>query len=424
MRTQALIASALSATALLAPPALAADQALITDLCDTIRANYVFPDVAERTADHIQARADAGAYDDLSTRDLAGALTRDLQAYTSDRHFSARQAPQRRMRPPQDSDIEQQPADPRDSAPHGVHTLERLAANIAYLDLRGFHAEPLAHDSIIAAVQLMQGAPALIFDLRRNGGGDPATVQLLCSYLFDPAEPVHLNSLYFRPADETTEFWTNAEHPELAMPDTPVYVLTSSYTFSGAEEFTYNLQTRDRATVIGETTGGGAHPVSGFPIGDELVVMIPVGRAINPITETNWEGTGVTPDIAVPADQALDMALEHALAKLFAAGDRNAAWGLYQLAARNRSHTVPRDQLAQYAGNYTDREIKLDDDSLMYRRVGAGTWTPLIPVGEDTFMIDGNDDFRMEFERNPDASIAAIRGIYQAGHTDRSARAD
>jgi C-terminal processing protease CtpA/Prc len=109
-----------------------------------------------------------------------------------------------------------------------------------------------------------------------------------------------------------------------------VYVLTSKRTFSGAEEFTYNLKNLKRATIIGETTGGGAHPGGGFRISEHFGMFIPTGRAISPITKTNWEGTGVTPDVNVPADQALLVARIMALKKsipTIANPDRKAAMG-------------------------------------------------------------------------------------------------
>ena len=92
--------------------------------------------------------------------------------------------------------------------------------------------------------------------------------------------------------------------------------MTSQTTFSGAEEFTYNLKNLKPATIIGETTGGGAHPVSGHRIGDHFVIGVPYARAINPITKTNWEGTGVQPDVPVPAAEALKKAEDLAADKL------------------------------------------------------------------------------------------------------------
>jgi len=147
----------------------------------------------------------------------------------------------------------------------------------------------------------------VIVDLRQNGGGDPAMVQLIASYFFG-TEPVHLNDLYFRPSDSTTQWWTLAYVPGRRMPTTDVYVLTSHRTFSAAEEFTYDLQNLKRATIVGEVTGGGAHPGDPERLSEHFMMFVPSGRAVNPVTKTDWEGTGVKPDVEVPAEKALKMA--------------------------------------------------------------------------------------------------------------------
>ena len=144
-------------------------------------------------------------------------------------------------------------------------------------------------------------------------------VQYLCSYFFD--ERVHLNSLYWRRGDRTEEYWTLEEVGGKKLPDVPLFVLTSSRTFSGAEEFSYNMQTRKRATLVGETTGGGANPGGGFPINADLTVFIPTGAAVNPVTGTNWEGVGVVPEVKTTAEEALDQAM--VLAKKAAEEYRN-----------------------------------------------------------------------------------------------------
>jgi retinol-binding protein 3 len=136
-----------------------------------------------------------------------------------------------------------------------------------------------------------------------------------CTYLFGP-EPVHLNELYWRPGDSTQQFWTLPYVPGKRYVGKPVSVLTSPRTFSGAEEFSYNLKNLKRATLVGETTGGGAHPGGPERVNDHFAVWLPTGRAINPISKTNWEGTGVKPDVEVPADQALATAHLAALRKL------------------------------------------------------------------------------------------------------------
>jgi C-terminal processing protease CtpA/Prc len=138
-------------------------------------------------------------------------------------------------------------------------------------------------------------------------------VALVTTYLFDQ-EIVHLNSLYSRHDEKTQQYWTLPYVPGSRFGGKkPVYVLTSNRTFSGAEEFTYNLKQLKRATIIGETTGGGANPGDWFSLTPHFAVFIPTGRAINPISQDNWEGGGVAPDIAVPQKEAFDVALLAAL---------------------------------------------------------------------------------------------------------------
>ncbi len=155
---------------------------------------------------------------------------------------------------------------------------------------------------------------AIIFDLRENGGGDPKMVAMISSYLFD--KPTHLNDLYNRKEDFTTQYWTLPYVPGNTLADKLAFVLTSKSTFSGAEEFTYNLKNMKRATVVGETTGGGANPAEGHWIDDHFMIGVPFARAVNPISKKNWEGTGVEPDVSVKASEALEKAEELAKGKL------------------------------------------------------------------------------------------------------------
>lgn len=166
----------------------------------------------------------------------------------------------------------------------------------------------------IAAMNFFANVDAIIFDLRDNGGGDPAMIALISTYLFD--QPTHLNDIWTRKTGESKQYWTLPSVPGKLLPAVPAFVLTSSRTFSGAEEFSYNLKNLKRATIVGETTGGGAHPVSGQRIDDRFVIGVPFARAISPITKTNWEGTGVEPDVKVAAADALATAQRLAAERL------------------------------------------------------------------------------------------------------------
>ena len=308
-------------------PALTADEKsqAIDRLIDHLRGEYVYPEVAEKMCTMVTERRAAGAYDALrGAEDFAKQLTEDLQGVSKDKHLRVRPEGRR----PSDS---KRPPFPRSEEDFrrrnfGFEKVEILPGNIGYLDLRMFAPAHLAGDTAAAAMGFLANTDALVIDLRQNGGGQPEMVQLVCSYLF-PSEPVHLNDLYFRPSDETRQYWTLPWLPGRRYPEKDVYVLTSGATFSGAEECTYNLKTQKRATIVGETTGGGAHPGGIVPIGAGLTVFVPSGRPINPITKTDWEGTGVEPDVKVPAELALATARELALKKLVASSADEARRG-------------------------------------------------------------------------------------------------
>jgi len=272
---------------------------------------YVFPEVAARMAEAVRARRLAGEYANVSSaKELAKTLTGHLQEVSRDKHlrvlYSAE--PLSGQRGPSPEQVARRMEFMR-SVSFGFEKAEVLPGNIGYLEMRVFASGPEAEAAADAAMSRLADADALIVDLRRNGGGDPAMVARVSSYLFE--QPTHLNSLYWREGDRTEEFWTTKEVSGKRFGQgKPVFVLTSKRTFSGAEEFSYNLQTLKRATLVGETTGGGAHPGGPQRIHEHFSVWVPAGRAINPITKTNWEGTGVVPDVAVPADKALERALE------------------------------------------------------------------------------------------------------------------
>ena len=202
----------------------------------------------------------------------------------------------------------------------GIRRVERLDGNVGYLDLHRVPVPANAGPAIAAAMELVAGTYALIIDLRHNHGGSPEGVVFWCSYLLTE-RPTHLNDIFHADTGETRQFWALPYVPGTRYPDRPVYLLTSSHTFSGGEDFCYTLQALGRAQVIGETTGGGAHPTRPFPISAAVHIAIPFARSVNPVTGTNWQGTGVVPDVAVPEAQAYDVAYAQALTQVLALDD-------------------------------------------------------------------------------------------------------
>src|SRR5262249_10231156 len=156
--------------------------------------------------------------------------TEELQSISHDKHMRVRAKPPEVAMQDQSDPIAERSRFLRAmrESNYGFQRVERMEGNIGYLDLRGFMTEPAAHETAVSAMNLLAGSDAVIIDLRKNGGGDPSTVRLICSYFFD--KPTHLNSLYYRKADRTEEFWTLDTNPGHRMADVPLYVLTSNYT--------------------------------------------------------------------------------------------------------------------------------------------------------------------------------------------------
>jgi len=278
---------------------------------------YVFPEVAKKMAIAVRGRAKRGEYDSITDgNEFAKLLASHFQDVSHDKHIFVSFSP---MRLPEDSPTPSPEAMARyresmREANCAFEKVEHLSGNIGYLKFNGFADPEDCGATAVAAMNFLANVDALIFDLRQSGGGDPKMIALLSSYLF--ATPTHLNDLWTRKGDETMQFWTLPYVPGKRLPTVPVYVLTSHRTFSGAEEFTNNLKVLKRATIVGEVTGGGAHPVVGHRIDDRFTIGVPFARAINPVTKTNWEGVGVEPDVKVPAEDALTTAQTLALKEI------------------------------------------------------------------------------------------------------------
>jgi len=312
-------------------PALTAEglppRELVATALRLLRRNYVSPGLAGQAAAAIEARLAAGEYDDLDEEALAERLTSQMQEICDDKHLRVGTMPPRqgrperggpgepgprRPRPPGPGPGRDEPAGPRRPGNYGIYRAQRLDGNIGYLDVRGVPGSEEAGPVIAAAMELISGTYALIIDLRRNHGGSPHAVVLWCSYFF-PDGNTHLNDIFSADTGETRQFWSLTYLPGTRYLDRPVYVLTSAETFSGGEDFAYTLQAQGRAEVIGETTGGGAHPTRMIPISATMGIGVPFARSVNPVTGTNWQGTGVIPDTAAPATQAYDVAYRKAL---------------------------------------------------------------------------------------------------------------
>jgi hypothetical protein len=399
---------------------------------DLLKNLYIFPDKAKEMDALIAKKLQEGAYDKLvDAQAFARALTGDLRSVSKDRHIRVIYGPEivkriraREGRSDEEREKERQRALMEDRKRNfGFQELKLLDGNIGYLDLRGFYGQREAAETGIAAMNFLANADAVIIDLRRNGGGSPAMIQLISSYFLK--ESTHLNSFENRGEDDLAQFWSFYYVPGRPMFDTDLYILTSKRTFSAAEEFTYNMKNLKRATIIGETTGGGAHPGGTKIVNDSFLVWVPTGRAVNPITKTNWEGTGIAPDIAVEMDKALEKARTVALEKLISkARDEETKarmqWALNDLKAKMEPAAVDEAALKRYVGRYTEGEIILEGGAL-YVQV-QGQKIKLIPLSPTYFVPEDDSELQVEFVLDKEGKKYEIIGHLRDGSALRLSR--
>ena len=304
---------------------------------------------------------------------------------------------------------------------YGFEEIKILPGNIGYLKFRSFSYDINAYKVAIGAMNFLSNVDALIIDLRKNGGGSPEMVQFLCSYFLDNPRK-HLNSFYYKEKDKTTQYWTYTYLPGERLNKIDLYLLTSKNTFSAAEEFSYNLKSMKRATVIGEATGGGAHDNKYVVLNDNFMMSLPFARAINPVTKANWEGVGVEPDIRVSSDKALEtarmIAMENTIKK--EEDPEFKAYYLWMYEAYKsplNTVTIRMEVLEAYVGTYGPRTITLEDGSLFYQREG-GAKMKMIPISEDCFMFNEIDYFRLKFLKE-DNEVIGVEGYTVEGPADR-----
>jgi len=410
------------------------DQAEKIQVIDSIAMfmseKYVFPDKGTEMGELVKANLKAGNYDDIEDPDeFAQQLSEDLLTINGDRHIGVMYIPERiamiKKAEADENNKELEDLEKRYSEFNNFNFKEIriLPGNVGYLKFNSFMDASVAGPTAVAAMNFLAHTDALIIDMTENGGGSPSLIQLITTYFFPDSE--HLNSFYIRDGDKIEQFWTLTHVPGERLTETDLYVLTSSRTFSGAEEFSYNLKHLERATLVGETTGGGAHPVATYIINDNFMVRVPFGRAINPITETNWEGTGVSPHVQTSQADAFNTAYMMALDSLMKSEESEdikseLKWGYMSLKAELNPVTIDEKTMKKYAGTYGPRTLTLEDGELYYQREERPKMK-MIPMAEDLFMFEEIGYFRLKVIVEKGKAVA-VEGHYTGGRTDRNER--
>ncbi|RPI17941.1 MAG: hypothetical protein EHM58_07400 [Ignavibacteriae bacterium] len=405
----------------------------INNIAKLLEDNYVFPDVGKKMGELVKAKLQNGDYENIEDpAQFCMIVTQDLQSVSKDKHVNLRVNPQMAEqllnKPIEITDTTMPIFQLEDMKRnnYGFQKIEILPGNIGYINLTGFNMMRQTRPTLTAAMKFIENCDAVIFDLRQNGGGDGETVNLLCSYFLPPN--VNINNAHFRNPDTTFESWTLENIDGKRMLDVPVYLLTSSYTFSAAEEFAFDLKYQNRAVIIGETTGGGANPNNFFAVTDKIVLSSAIGQSINPVSKTNWEGTGVAPDISSASSDALNLAKIEIYNKLAEKKDdpkvkAKYAWIIENIKFDMNPVTVNDNILQSYAGSYEDRTISYDNGKLFYQRKGRPKMQ-MTPISDDTFRFKDIEYFRIKFEKDANGNVTELTGLYDDGHTDKSVRSN
>ena len=290
-------------------------ERVINSALREIREGYISPEKTNEIETKIRGELRNGRYDNISAEDFAGRLTEDLRSAAHDLHFEIEfnPTPAPAGPPPEPSRVERLAKGGQQN--YGFQKAEVLEENVGYLKINGFYPAESAGETVESAMNFVAHTRALILDLRDNGGGRPDTVALLASYFFEGA-PKPLTGIYWKTSDKVIESYTLPSVPGKKYLDKPLFILTSKSTISAGEAFCYDMKTLKRATLVGETTAGAANPGGMKQLDDHFSMFLPTGKAVNPITHSNWESTGVPPDIATTAAIALDTAYKKALAEL------------------------------------------------------------------------------------------------------------
>lgn len=387
---------------------------------------YVFPEKAILMSKLLNDNFKRRVYHSFQDpKKLAKKLTKDLQSITNDKHLRVFYSPNnqrgsKEINAEERKNFEQKMIAMEKRDNFLFKEVKILDGNIGYIDFRGFRDPKYASETVISALGFLQNTDAIIIDLRNNGGGYPQMVQLVTSY-FVTEELVHLNTFYNRVEDTYNQYWTLPYVPGKRLPDVQLYILTSSSTFSAAEEFSYDLKHLKRAIIVGETTGGGAHPGESFRINNKFKVWTPTGRAINPITKTNWEGVGVIPHIKTTEKNALIEAQLKALDSLKSLNKDPFRkdyykWHIETLKAVRSPVKVPLETLKKYVGVYDRISISVENEILYYQS-GDNEKLKLTPINQFAFQYGELTDVRMIFSIKNNNVELTTKNVYGRSDT-------
>jgi len=388
---------------------------LVDSLTKVLNDHYVFPDKAKNISVYLQSQLKDKVYTPAlqNPQKLAVQIQRDITKIHRDPHMGIKYDPGFHVQQhakPSEEEVNLTKKYWKENN-YAFTKVEILPGNIGYFTFNVFVDDiESAKPTISSALRFLSNTTAIIIDLRENYGGSPGMVSQIESFFFK--EKTHMNDLINRSSKDTTFFYADPAKADSLNLLMPVYILTSHNTFSGGEDFSYGMQKANRAIIVGETTGGGAHPQMPFSIGQGFVISIPFARSINPVTKTDWEGTGVIPDVEAKASNALLTARELIFKnQMLAAKDEKeknkSEFNLYTLSFKNDTKNPPLKVLSQLTGTYPDVTIYLDKGKLLCKNNDDKNVSELKQIANNRFKIDKNA--QIEFFKNNKGQFFSIK---------------
>ncbi len=278
---------------------------VLIQLMEEIKKSYINESKAKEMADFIENKLWENKYDSiLVPEEFAFILTQDLRLISHDLHLEVIYE----REPLEDFSEEEEEQNWLTSLlednGYGIKNKMILEANIGYLAIPFFGPVKESADTLFKAMEYLKDTDALIIDLREcRGSLDGNMIPLFCGYFFN--EPVHLFNFENRLKNSIRQFWSSAYVPGEKYLEKPIYILISGRTFSGGEEFAYDMKHLGRAILVGQVTKGGAQPKYPVRLSRDFIITIPMERSVNPVTGTNWEVVGVKPNVEVNAALSL-----------------------------------------------------------------------------------------------------------------------
>ncbi|AYQ34189.1 hypothetical protein DTQ70_19405 [Runella sp. SP2] len=401
-------------------------QKSLQSISTAIQEKYVYPDKALLITNFLTSQYKLGKYSQLtSLKDLADNLTEDIHSIHHDKHLRIEydiklEQDIIRFNNSQEGkkEITELDISNEKSQNFFFRKLEILPSNIGYIEFTNF-ALPSeeAQKTIRSAMQFLSHTDALIIDLRNNRGGSGKSNNLL-GYFFKEKTKTGRNF------NRLTNTWTeNFIAPADFFLDIPVYVLTSKRTFSAAEGFAYILQNQHNAVVVGESTSGGAHLTRSFSLGNGLVGFIPYLRSENEKTHTDWEGTGVIPEVRTEAKNALLFAhnklLENKLKNANANEKSKIQWLINYNQSKTATIVLDSAKLARFTGRFAEFEITKQGTNLYFRDVNQSNKTPfqMTPISLTLFQV--GEDYQVEFMNESGGQFQSINLSWSDGWAEK-----